>query len=66
MVRVNIPSSPHYLEDIEAALACDINGVVIPKLETTDQLYPVNKWIELLDKNLHEYNQDSSLKGSNL
>ncbi len=50
MVRVNIPSSPHYLEDIEAALACDINGVVIPKLETTDELYPVNKWIELLDK----------------
>jgi len=50
MVRVNIPSSPHYLEDIEAAFACDIDGVVVPKLETTDQLYPANKWIELLDK----------------
>ncbi|RYE67132.1 MAG: hypothetical protein EOO79_05665, partial [Oxalobacteraceae bacterium] len=31
-VRVNVPASPHYVADIEAALACDIDAIVIPKL----------------------------------
>ncbi len=39
-VRVNEPESDHYLDDLAAALACDVDGIVIPKLETPDQLYP--------------------------
>lgn len=39
-VRVNEPNSPHYLEDLAAALACDIDGVVIPKAEEPAQLWP--------------------------
>ena len=33
-VRVNEPGSSFYLEDIAAAVKCDIDGIVIPKLET--------------------------------
>lgn len=36
-VRVNVPASPHYLADLEAAWHTDVDGVVIPKLESTDQ-----------------------------
>jgi|TARA_R100000005_G_scaffold38740_3_gene18131 citrate lyase subunit beta/citryl-CoA lyase len=36
-VRVNEPGSEFYLDDIAAAVACDIDGIVIPKLETPDQ-----------------------------
>lgn len=48
-VRVNVPASLHYLADIEAAFACDIDGIVIPKLEAADQAFPANHWIERLD-----------------
>jgi citrate lyase subunit beta / citryl-CoA lyase len=38
-VRVNVPASPHYLADLEAAWQADVDGVVIPKLESTDQAF---------------------------
>ena len=40
-VRVNEPWSSHYLRDIEAAWSADIDFVVIPKLETSEHLFPV-------------------------
>lgn len=36
-VRVNEPDSSLYLEDIDVAVKCDIDGIIIPKLETPDQ-----------------------------
>lgn len=44
-VRVNVPDSPHYLADLEAAFACDIDAVVIPKLEDPDQAFPAVHWV---------------------
>lgn len=40
MVRVNEPSSVHYLRDLEAAFDTDIDGVVVPKFECRDQMFP--------------------------
>lgn len=40
-VRVNEPGSEFYLDDIAAAVACEIDGIVIPKLETPDQCDPI-------------------------
>lgn len=48
MVRVNEPSSVHYLRDLEAAFATDIDGVVIPKVELGDQLFPALHIIDRL------------------
>lgn len=48
-VRVNVPASVHYLADLQAALACDIDAVVIPKLESPDQAFPVAHWIRRRD-----------------
>ncbi|MGJ7497395.1 HpcH/HpaI aldolase/citrate lyase family protein [Variovorax sp. RT4R15] len=48
-IRVNVPISPHYLADLEAAFACDIDAVVIPKLETPEQTFPVAHWIRRRD-----------------
>lgn len=48
-VRVNEPSSPHYLADLQAAFACDIDGIVIPKLENANQAFPAAHWIRQLD-----------------
>ncbi|MFT0849311.1 CoA ester lyase [Achromobacter sp. F4_2707] len=45
-VRVNVPDSPHYLADLEAAFACDIDAVVIPKLETPAQAQAAVHWLE--------------------
>ncbi len=39
-VRVNEPGSDHYLDDLAAAWASDVDGIVIPKLESVDQLFP--------------------------
>src|SRR6187455_455581 len=39
-VRVNEPESDHYLDDLAAALASDVDGIVIPKLESVEQLFP--------------------------
>ena len=48
-VRVNVPASVHYLADLEAAFACDIDAVVIPKLESPDQTFAVAHWIRRRD-----------------
>lgn len=48
-VRVNVPDSEHYLADIEAAFACDVDGIVIPKLEDPEQAFPAAHWIRRLD-----------------
>lgn len=45
-VRVNVPDSPHYLADLEAAFKCDIDLVVIPKLEQPAQALPAVHWIQ--------------------
>jgi len=49
MVRVNVPVSEHYLADLQAAFATDIDGVVVPKLETCAQAYPAQHWIAQRD-----------------
>lgn len=38
LVRVNDPQSAHVEADLEAALGADIDGIVVPKLETSDQV----------------------------
>jgi citrate lyase subunit beta/citryl-CoA lyase len=48
-VRVNVPASPHYLADLEAAFTSDVDGVVIPKLEDVEQAFPAVHWIGRLD-----------------
>ena len=48
-VRVNVPDSPHYLADIAAAFSCDVDGIVIPKLESPAQAFPALHWINRLD-----------------
>lgn len=45
-VRINEAASKHYLRDIDAAVACDIDGVIVPKLESRDQLFPIVHAIE--------------------
>lgn len=45
-VRINQAASKHYLRDIGAAVACDIDGVILPKLEKRDELFPVVHAIE--------------------
>ncbi len=37
-VRVNKPESPHFVADLQAALATDVDGIVLPKLEHADAL----------------------------
>jgi citrate lyase subunit beta/citryl-CoA lyase len=49
-VRVNEPGSDHYLDDLALASACDVDGIVIPKLETADQLFPVLHHLRRLDR----------------
>lgn len=41
-IRVNEAASQHYIRDIEASVLCDIDGLIIPKLESRDQLFPVD------------------------
>ncbi|MCC2632428.1 MAG: CoA ester lyase [Ramlibacter sp.] len=48
-VRVNVPDSPHYLADLEAAFLADVDGVVIPKLEAPEQAFPAIHWIRRRD-----------------
>lgn len=50
MVRVNEPSSVHYLRDLEASFGTDIDGVVIPKLEARDQLFPALHIIDRMER----------------
>ncbi|HSV81771.1 MAG TPA: CoA ester lyase [Ramlibacter sp.] len=49
VVRVNEPASPHYLDDLAAAFASDVDGIVIPKLEDPKQAFPAAHWIGRLD-----------------
>jgi citrate lyase subunit beta/citryl-CoA lyase len=49
-VRVNEPGSDHYLDDLAAAFACDVDGIVIPKLESVDQLFPALHHLTRLDR----------------
>src|SRR5215208_2907110 len=49
-VRVNEPESDHYLDDLAAALDCDVDGIVIPKLERVEQLYPAVHRLTRLDR----------------
>lgn len=48
-IRVNEAASQHYIRDIEASVLCDIDGLIIPKLETRDQLFPVDHAITLAE-----------------
>ncbi len=45
-VRVNQPASPYYVRDIQAAVECDIDGLILPKLERRDELFPLVHEIE--------------------
>ena len=49
-VRVNEPESDQYLEDLNAALRADVDGIVIPKLEKVEQLYPALHHMRRLDR----------------
>jgi citrate lyase subunit beta/citryl-CoA lyase len=49
-VRVNEPGSDHYLDDLVSAWSCDIDGVVIPKLESVDQLFPALHALRRLER----------------
>ncbi len=48
-VRVNVPDSPHYLLDLQAAFECDIDAIVIPKLEAPAQTFPAQHGIAHAD-----------------
>jgi len=48
-VRVNVPDSPHHLADLQAAAACDIDAIVIPKLEHPRQAFAAAHWIDHRD-----------------
>jgi len=49
-VRVNEPESDHYLDDLAAAWNSDVDGIVIPKLETMEQLFPALHWLRRLER----------------
>ncbi len=49
-IRVNEPGSEHYLADLEAAYATDADAIVIPKLESAEQLFPAIHVAERLDR----------------
>jgi citrate lyase subunit beta/citryl-CoA lyase len=49
-IRVNEPESDHYLDDLTAAWQTDADGIVIPKLETIEQLYPALHWLRRIER----------------
>lgn len=49
-VRVNEAASEHFFRDLEAAVQCDIDGIVLPKLERAEQLFPVLHYIEQAER----------------
>ncbi len=49
-VRVNEPGSDHYLDDLAVAFDSDVDGIVIPKLESLDALFPALHRIRRLDR----------------
>ncbi len=48
-ILVNVSTSPHHLADLAAAFACDVDGIVFPKLEEAAQLHAPAAWIALRD-----------------
>ncbi|TNE33812.1 MAG: CoA ester lyase [Alphaproteobacteria bacterium] len=49
-VRVNEPGSSFFDEDVAAAVKCDIDGIIIPKLETPEQCDPIISAIAAAEK----------------
>ena len=49
-VRVNEAASEHFFHDLEAAVQCDIDGIILPKLERAEQLFPILHYIGLAEK----------------
>ena len=49
-VRVNEPGSSLFLDDIAAAVNCDIDGIIIPKLETPEQCNPIISAVAAAEK----------------
>lgn len=49
-VRVNEPESDHYLDDLETAWRAEVDGIVIPKLERVEQLYPALHLLRRLER----------------
>ncbi|MDF2369054.1 CoA ester lyase [Sneathiella sp.] len=49
-VRVNEPGSSFFLDDIAAAVKCDIDGIIIPKLETPEQCDPIFSAVAAAEK----------------
>lgn len=49
-VRVNEPGSSFFLDDIAAAVKCDIDGIIIPKLETPEQCDPIVSAVAAAEK----------------
>ena len=46
IVRVSAPGSADYLPDIDCALACFPDSILIPKVETADVLYDMDKVLD--------------------
>jgi citrate lyase subunit beta/citryl-CoA lyase len=49
-VRLNEPGTRFYVDDILAAVATDIDGVVVPKLDDRQQLFPILHLLEHRDR----------------
>ena len=49
-VRVNEAASEHFFRDLEAAVQCDIDGIILPKLERAEQIFPILHYIEQAEK----------------
>ncbi len=49
LVRVNVPDAEHYLADLEAAFTSEVDGVVIPKLESPEQAFAATHWLRQRD-----------------
>lgn len=62
-VRVNAPGSPHYLRDVEAALSCGIDALVVPKLEDIAQVFPVAHYLAQTTPETHGRKQPFVIAG---
>ena len=49
-IRVNDPDSDHYLDDLDVALRCDVDGIVVAKLERVEQLFPALHLLRRLER----------------
>lgn len=55
-IRVNSPTSVHYLEDIRSVMKLDVDGIVIPKIETTEALFPITHYLETNNIAIDKFN----------